>query len=229
MNSNIGHTFFTCPKSYANKSKTKPKLLSQESNAQRDEQRLEIEALITITITQRDLKDPSPSKSREKQKDEETSGCSGNAQPKDTIVQQDHLEKDEESSSGESSDSDTDSSSSEDEDSSETPSEEDDGIASQQRGEKELSDSTEQREKDDMHVDGKTSDGTTSDGDKRKWSSPTETEEKLRDTSSLIAVRRLPVRAVVRWSCFVKTTLCPMPDCKEEETLEHFLLDCYRS
>ncbi|KAL6465685.1 hypothetical protein MHYP_G00258180 [Metynnis hypsauchen] len=154
---------------------------------------------------------------------------SGNAQPKDTIVQQDHVEKDEESSSGESSDSDTDSSSSEDEDSSETPSEEDDGIASQQRGEKELSDSTEQREKDDMHVDGKTSDDTTSDGDKRKWSSPTETEEKLRDTSWLIAVRRLPVRAVVRWSCFVKTTLCPMPDCKEEETLEHFLLDCYCS
>ncbi|KAL6465822.1 hypothetical protein MHYP_G00259550 [Metynnis hypsauchen] len=176
--------FFTCPKSYANKSKMKPKL---------------------------------------------TSGGSGNAQPKDTIVQQDHVEKDEESSSGESSDSDTDSSSSEDEDSSETPSEEDDATASQQRGEKELSDSTEQREKDDMHVDGKTSDGTTSDGDKRKWSSPTETEEKLRDTSWLIAVRRLPVRAVVRSSCFVKTTLCPMPDCKEEETLEHFLLDCYRS
>ncbi|KAL6465665.1 hypothetical protein MHYP_G00257980 [Metynnis hypsauchen] len=86
------------------------------------------------------------------------------------------VEKGEESSSGESSDSDTDSSSSEDEDSSETPSEEDDGIASQQRGEKELSDSTEQREKDDMHVDGKTSDDTTSDGDKRTWSSPTETE-----------------------------------------------------
>lgn len=53
--------------------------------------------------------------------------------------------------------------------------------------------------------------------------------EHMRDITWLVAVRRLAVRAVVKWSCFVKTSKCPMPKCDEEETLEHFLLECYRS
>lgn len=53
--------------------------------------------------------------------------------------------------------------------------------------------------------------------------------EHLRDTAWLVAIRRLPVRALVKWSCFIKTSKCPMPNYDEEETLEHFLLECYCS
>uniref|UniRef100_A0A3B1KIV4 Reverse transcriptase domain-containing protein n=1 Tax=Astyanax mexicanus TaxID=7994 RepID=A0A3B1KIV4_ASTMX len=43
--------------------------------------------------------------------------------------------------------------------------------------------------------------------------------EKLRDIAWLTSVRRLPVRAVVKWSCYVKTSKCPMPNCESDETL----------
>ena len=45
----------------------------------------------------------------------------------------------------------------------------------------------------------------------------------------LVSVRRLAVRAVVKWSCFVKTVKCPMENCDEDETIEHLLVDCQRS
>ena len=53
--------------------------------------------------------------------------------------------------------------------------------------------------------------------------------ETVRDTMWLISVRRLPVRAVVKWSCFVKTVQCPVENCMEPETIEHLLLQCPRS
>ena len=40
---------------------------------------------------------------------------------------------------------------------------------------------------------------------------------------------RLAVRTVVGWSCYVTTKMCPIEGCQEEETLEHFLLECQRS
>lgn len=51
----------------------------------------------------------------------------------------------------------------------------------------------------------------------------------LRDIMWLTVNGRLPVRGVVKWSCFVKTTECPMPKCMEKETIGHLLIDCYRS
>lgn len=53
--------------------------------------------------------------------------------------------------------------------------------------------------------------------------------ETLRDFMWLVAVRRLPVRAVVIWSCYVTTKKCPMPLCNCDETLEHLLLECSRT
>lgn len=52
--------------------------------------------------------------------------------------------------------------------------------------------------------------------------------ENVRDTAWLISVPRLPVCAVVKWSCFVESTFCPMPNCSDE-SLEHLLLNCYRT
>lgn len=52
---------------------------------------------------------------------------------------------------------------------------------------------------------------------------------KQRDKLWLAALGRLPVRGVVKWSCNVKTTTCPMPDCNEYETVGHLLIDCERS
>ena len=37
------------------------------------------------------------------------------------------------------------------------------------------------------------------------------------------------MRAVVRWSCYVTTTVCPMPDCEEEESIDHLILECPRT
>ena len=53
--------------------------------------------------------------------------------------------------------------------------------------------------------------------------------EKKRDVMWLVSVRRLAVRAVVKWSCFVTTTKCPMPNCDEDETIEHLLVECQRA
>ena len=53
--------------------------------------------------------------------------------------------------------------------------------------------------------------------------------ESIRDICWLISVSRLPVRAVVSWSCYVKTTKCPMIYCDEKETQKHLLIDCYRA
>lgn len=53
--------------------------------------------------------------------------------------------------------------------------------------------------------------------------------ESIRDVRWLISVSRLPVRAVVSWSCYVTTTKCPMIYCNEQETQQHLLIDCYRS
>lgn len=53
--------------------------------------------------------------------------------------------------------------------------------------------------------------------------------EYMRDISWLVAVRRLPVRTVVSWSCYVTTKKCPMTYCKVDETLEHFLIECPRA
>lgn len=53
--------------------------------------------------------------------------------------------------------------------------------------------------------------------------------EHIRDIAWLIAVRRLPVRILVRWCCYLKTTKCLMPGWEEDENLEQFLLNCYRS
>ena len=39
----------------------------------------------------------------------------------------------------------------------------------------------------------------------------------------------LPVRAVVKWSCFVKTVKCPKDNCEEDESIEHLLVDCHRA
>lgn len=41
--------------------------------------------------------------------------------------------------------------------------------------------------------------------------------------------RRLPVRGVIRWSCFVTTKKCPMDMCEDGETLDHLLIHCYRT
>lgn len=51
----------------------------------------------------------------------------------------------------------------------------------------------------------------------------------MRDLIWLTVHGRLPVRGVVKWSCFVKTVECPMPNCYEKETIGHLLIDCYRS
>ena len=53
--------------------------------------------------------------------------------------------------------------------------------------------------------------------------------EKKRDVMWLVSVRRLAVRAVVKWSCFVTTVKCPIVNCNQDETVEHLLVDCYRS
>ena len=53
--------------------------------------------------------------------------------------------------------------------------------------------------------------------------------EKKRDVMWLVSVRRLAVRAVVKWSCFVKTIKCPIHNCDEDESVEHLLVDCHRS
>ena len=45
----------------------------------------------------------------------------------------------------------------------------------------------------------------------------------------LISVRRLAVRTVVKWSCFVTTMKFPMDNCNIDETIEHLLVDCERS
>ena len=45
----------------------------------------------------------------------------------------------------------------------------------------------------------------------------------------LVSVRRLAVRTVVKWSCFVKTFKCPVENCDEDETIEHLLMECQRS
>lgn len=52
---------------------------------------------------------------------------------------------------------------------------------------------------------------------------------KHRDRLWLSALGRLPVRGVVKWSCNIKTTACPMPNCMATETVGHLLIDCYRS
>ena len=51
----------------------------------------------------------------------------------------------------------------------------------------------------------------------------------MRDVRWLISVNRLAVRAVVSWSCYVKTKTCPMINCEEDETLQHLLMDCHRA
>ena len=54
--------------------------------------------------------------------------------------------------------------------------------------------------------------------------------EKKRDIMWLVSVRRLAVRAVVKWSLYVRTAKCPFVNyCDEDETVEHLLLDCLRS
>ena len=53
--------------------------------------------------------------------------------------------------------------------------------------------------------------------------------EKKRDVMWLISVRRLAVRAVVKWSCFVTTVKCRAHNRNEDETIEHLLVDCHRS
>ena len=37
------------------------------------------------------------------------------------------------------------------------------------------------------------------------------------------------MRAVVKWSCYVTTIKCHIPNCDEEESVEHLLVDCQRS
>ena len=53
--------------------------------------------------------------------------------------------------------------------------------------------------------------------------------ESIRDMRWLMSVNRLAVRAVVSWSCYVKTKKCPMINCDEDETQQHLLMDCYRA
>ena len=53
--------------------------------------------------------------------------------------------------------------------------------------------------------------------------------ENKRDTMWLISVGRLAVRAVIKWCCYVKTEICPIENCTENETIEHLLLNCQRS
>lgn len=50
-----------------------------------------------------------------------------------------------------------------------------------------------------------------------------------RDTMWLVSVSRWAVQAVVRWSCYVTTKMCPFDSCQEEEPLEHLLLEGHRS
>lgn len=37
------------------------------------------------------------------------------------------------------------------------------------------------------------------------------------------------LKRVVQWSCFVTTKKYPTKNCDEDKTLEHLLLDCYRT
>lgn len=53
--------------------------------------------------------------------------------------------------------------------------------------------------------------------------------ENKRDTMWLVSVNRLAVRAIVKWSCYVKTIKCPMENCNDDETIEHLVLRCQRS
>ena len=59
--------------------------------------------------------------------------------------------------------------------------------------------------------------------------SSTNISDKKRDVMWLVSVRRLAVRAVVKWSCFVRTVKCPVSGCDEDESIEHLLVDCQRS
>lgn len=54
-------------------------------------------------------------------------------------------------------------------------------------------------------------------------------EETIRDIRRLHSVKRLSIRATVSWSCYVKTNPCPMPNCSDDETQQHLLMDCYCS
>ncbi|XP_053712003.1 uncharacterized protein LOC128753866 [Synchiropus splendidus] len=53
--------------------------------------------------------------------------------------------------------------------------------------------------------------------------------ESKRDIMWLVSVGRLAVRAVVKWSCFVKTKCCPVDGCQQDETIDHLLLECPRA
>ena len=53
--------------------------------------------------------------------------------------------------------------------------------------------------------------------------------ESILDERWLTLVGRLPVRAVVSWSCYVTTKKCPMIYCNDDETQQHLLIDCYRA
>lgn len=53
--------------------------------------------------------------------------------------------------------------------------------------------------------------------------------ENIRDTTWLISVGRLPVRAIVKWSCFVTIKECPIQNCDADETIKHLLITCPRS
>lgn len=53
--------------------------------------------------------------------------------------------------------------------------------------------------------------------------------ESIRDVRWLISVNRLPVRAIVSWSCYETTKKCPMIFCNDDETQQHLLEDCYRA
>lgn len=53
----------------------------------------------------------------------------------------------------------------------------------------------------------------------------TEVTNKNREVRWLISVSRRPVRAVVSWSCFIKTNKCPMIHCSEDETQQLLLME----
>ena len=50
-----------------------------------------------------------------------------------------------------------------------------------------------------------------------------------RDVIWLTVHGRLPVRKVVKWARTITITECPVPQCKETETIGHLLIDCVRS
>ena len=171
----VGHIFFTCPKSYANKSKQKPSV-PRHDNLQRAESgaatELSVDATVQMVSGQAQGAVTNPAKVVEKEK--EASEHVQGKKLKEEAAQMETSEADGESSPDESSDSDSSSDLSESGDFSESSEEEKKGQS--QKGNKAPDEYTEDQQMDIEKTLGKDPEVLKAENEKRKLNSSTETE-----------------------------------------------------